>query len=56
MVKIYVSLCEKGARNFNTVPAKLQAEVRAQIEADGYVINKDGTVTPAPAEAEAEEE
>lgn len=48
MVKIYVSLCEKGARNFNTVPAKLQADVRAQIEADGYQINLDGTVVPKP--------
>lgn len=47
-VKIYVSLCEKGAKNFNTVPEKLQAEVRAQIEADGFQINLDGTVTPKP--------
>lgn len=45
MVKIYVSLCEKGARNFYTVPAKLQDDVRKQIEADGYQINEDGTVT-----------
>lgn len=48
MAKIYVSLCEKGARNFNTVPAKLQAEVRAQIEADGFMINEDGTVERKP--------
>ena len=48
MVKVYVSLCEKGARNFNTVPKSLQAQVRAQIEADGYVINEDGTVVIRP--------
>lgn len=48
MVKIYVSLCEKGARNFFSVPAKLQEEVRKQIEADGYMINEDGTVTIKP--------
>lgn len=52
MVKVYVSLCEKGARNFNTVPKKLQADVRAQIEADGFVINADGTVSPAVEEEE----
>lgn len=44
MVKVYVSLCEKGVRNFNTVPKPLQEQVRAQIEADGYKINEDGTV------------
>lgn len=47
MVKVYVSLCEKGVRNFNTVPNSLQEQVRAQIEADGYKINEDGTVVAA---------
>ena len=47
MVKVYVSLCEKGVRNFNTVPKSLQEQVRAQIEVDGYKINEDGTVVVA---------
>lgn len=47
MAKVYVSLCEKGVRNFNTVPKSLQEQVRAQIEADGYKINEDGTVVVA---------
>ena len=46
MAKIYARLCEKGEKNFNDVPTKLQSQVRAIIEADGYVINPDGTVTP----------
>lgn len=50
MAKIYARLCEKGEKNFNDVPAKLQNQVRAIIEADGYVINEDGTVTPEPTE------
>ena len=48
MAKIYARLCEKGEKNFNDVPAKLQAQVRTIIEADGYIINEDGTVEPAP--------
>lgn len=48
MAKVYASLCEKGARNFFTVPANLQPQVRLIIEADGYVINEDGTVTKRP--------
>ena len=47
MIKVYVSLCEKGVRNFNTVPKSLQEQVRAQIEADGYKINENGTVVVA---------
>lgn len=45
MAKVYASLCEKGAKNFFAVPETLQPQVRAIIEADGYVINPDGTVT-----------
>ena len=56
MARIYANLCEKGVRNFNTVPKSLQAQVRTIIEEDGYVINPDGTVTKADEEAEAEEE
>jgi len=48
MVKVYVSLCEKGARNFYSVPKSLQDKVREQIEADGYMINEDGTVVVRP--------
>lgn len=48
MVKLYVSLCEKGAKNFNDVPNNLKASVEKQILADGYVINEDGTVSPRP--------
>ena len=48
MAKVYASLCEKGVRNFFTVPANLQEDVAAIIEADGYVINEDGTVTKRP--------
>lgn len=44
MVKIYTTACEKDGKNFFTVPKSLQAKVKAQIEADGYVILEDGTV------------
>ena len=44
MVKIYATACEKDGKNFFTVPKSLQAKVKAQIEADGYVILEDGTV------------
>ena len=54
MAKIYANLCEKGVKNFNNVPARLQDAVRAQIIADGYVINSDGTVKKAPINAEKE--
>lgn len=51
MARVYANLCEKGVRNFNTVPSNLQDQVREIIEADGYVINKDGTVTKKEGEA-----
>lgn len=47
MAKIYARACESDGKNFNTVPKRLQAQVRAIIEADGYVILDDGTVVPA---------
>lgn len=50
MPRIYANKCEFENKNFNTVPKKIQADVRAIIEADGYVINDDGTVTKAPVE------
>ena len=62
MAKVYARACESDGKNFFTVPKKLQAQVRAIIEADGYVIQEDGTVVkpvpnPAPeVEPEQEEE
>ncbi len=44
MAKIYAKSCELDGKNFNSVPARLKAEVRTIIEADGYVILDDGTV------------
>ena len=55
MAKVYASLCEKGARNFFTVPTNLQPQVRAIIEEDGYIINPDGTVTKVVAEENPDE-
>ena len=45
MARIYATACERQGKNFLTVPTKLQEKVRAIIEADGYVIEEDGTVT-----------
>lgn len=50
MVKIYARSCEKDGKNFNTVPKSMQTKVKAQIEADGYEILKDGTVVPVEVE------
>ena len=47
MVKVYARSCESDGKNFYTVPKLLQAKVKAQIEADGYVILDDGTVVLA---------
>lgn len=47
MVKVYARSCEADGKNFNTVPKSLQTKVRAQIEADGYIIQEDGTVIRA---------
>ena len=44
MIKVYARSCEVAGKNFNTVPKSLQNKVKAQIEADGYVILDDGTV------------
>lgn len=45
MARICATSCEKHGKNFNTVPNSLKDETRAIIEADGYTINEDGTVT-----------
>lgn len=47
MIRVYARACESDGKNFFTVPKKLQDQVRAIIEADGYVILYDGTVVPA---------
>ena len=47
MVKVYARSCESDGKNFYTVPKSLQAKVKAQIEADGYVILDDGTIVKA---------
>lgn len=44
MAKIYARSCEVDGKNFNTVPKRIQAAVREIIEADGYVIEDDGSV------------
>ena len=48
IARIYATSCEKDGKNFYKVPKKLQPEVRLIIEADGYIIEEDGTVVPAP--------
>ena len=45
MVRIYATSVERGEKNFFDVPKKLQDKVREIIEAEGYVINEDGTVS-----------
>ena len=47
MVRVYDRSCASDGKNFYTVPKSLQATVKAQIEADGYVILDDGTVVLA---------
>ena len=44
MARVYANLCEKGVRNFFTVPANLRDQVEEIIISDGYMINEDGTV------------
>ena len=44
MARIYATSCEKDGKNFFTVPRRLQDQVRAIIEADGFDILEDGTV------------
>lgn len=55
MARIYANSCEKGLKNFNQVPKKLQPQVKALIEADGYIILDDGTVTRPDGYNEVEE-
>lgn len=54
MARVYANLCEKGVRNFNTVPKNLQKDVKKMILDDGYIINPDGTVTLPEIEEEGE--
>lgn len=48
MARVYANLCEKGVRNFFTVPANLRDQVEEIIISDGYMINEDGTVVKNP--------
>jgi len=45
MARIYATSCERDGKNFFDVPTRLRPQVRKIIEADGYIINEDGTVT-----------
>lgn len=56
MVKIYVRKVEAGTMLWTEIPALWQSKACAQIEADGYILNEDGTIsTPEPEEIESEE-
>lgn len=50
VAKNYAKLCIKGVQNFNEIPEKYKKEARGYITAQGYIINPDGTVEPAPVE------
>lgn len=52
MARIYATSCEKDGKNFYTVPKSLQSKVAVIIAADGYIIQDDGTVIPAPIDEE----
>lgn len=47
IAKNEAKLCIKGKKNFFDVPEKYQADAREYIEAEGYIINEDGTVSKA---------
>lgn len=60
MVKKYVKALENREINsstgsiwtINDVPTLWKAKVEAQIDADGYIIEEDGTVSPRPVNEE----
>ena len=52
MARVYANLCEKGVRNFFTVPSNLRDQVEEIIISDGYMINEDGTVVKKPTNEE----
>lgn len=45
MARVWAILIENGRRNYNNVPERYKADCKAILTADGYKINKDGTVT-----------
>lgn len=46
VARLWADRLESGKiDNFNRVPLKLKDEVQELLEADGYQINEDGTVT-----------
>ena len=54
MAKVYEDLLIKGIKNFNQVPKSLQKQVKELLDADGYIINPDGTVTKKEVAEEVE--
>lgn len=56
MARVYADLCEKDGKNFYSIKSKsMQDKVRVILEADGYIINDDGTVTKSEENKEPEE-
>jgi len=56
MARVYADLLERNLKNYNddilnsksSATRKLAPQIKAIVEADGYVINPDGTVTKKP--------
>ena len=44
---LWAQKIERGERSYNDVPAQLKDEVTQILIDDGFIINEDGTVTPA---------
>lgn len=47
MVTLYYRYVVAGKRTVGSIPNAKRAEVIAMLEANGYIINEDGTVTKA---------
>lgn len=47
MVALYYRYVVAGKRTINQIPNAKRGEVIAMLEANGYAINEDGTVTKA---------
>lgn len=48
LANIYASYCENNIKNFHDVPEAIQQVVNAVINADGFMVNEDGTVSLKP--------
>ncbi len=44
---LWATKIERGEKTFDEVPAQLKDEVEQKLIEDGFIINEDGTVTPA---------